>query len=107
MNTVGTPTLQWLTVIYMIQTAFLPILSIVLIPFGLRIFSLIYWQPMIWLHIAVFAPPSIFNTLYLVFGQGESAIVRYLDDIAIFLIYFGTANAGLAALSIGFVFFFF
>ena len=83
----------------------LPILAVVLIPFGLKIFSLLWWQPMIWLHIVVFGPAAAFCGLFLVFGDSENVVAQFIDDVAIFLIAFGTANAGFAVLAIGFLFY--
>ena len=60
---------------------------------------------MIWLHIVVFGPAAVFCSLFLVFGDSESPVAQFMDDIAIFLISFGTANAGLAVLSVGFLFY--
>ena len=62
---------------------------------------------MILLHIIVFSPSAIANTLFLIFGGGESNIVAYLDNIAIWLVAYGTANVGMVCFAWGFVFFLF
>ena len=60
---------------------------------------------MIWLHIMVFGPAAAFSSLFLFFGDTENPLAPFMDDVAIFLISFGTANAGLAVLSLGFLFY--
>ena len=62
-------------------------------------------MPIILLHIVTFAPSIIFNSLYLVFGDNTGSMIAYMDDIAIWLVAYGTANAAVVTLATGFLFF--
>ena len=91
----GTASLFWLTVLYYTQVAIVPLLALILWPLGVSLWSAFYWSPLLWLHSLSYLPSAAINSLYLIVGKEETDFTYLLDDTAIFLIVYWSANAGL------------
>ena len=103
MDVVGTASLEWLTVLYGLQVGIIPILSVLLIWSNAAILTSFWGIPLWFFHLFSFLPTAVINFFFIRFGGGNSTFVTYLDDTAILLIAYYTANMGLISLSLGFV----
>ena len=98
MDSAGKSSLVWLTFLYYVQVAIIPTLALLMWPFGVSIFNLFVWQPLMWLQALSYIPSAAINSFYLMTRNDkseESNFTFLLDDTAIWLIVYWTANAGL------------
>ena len=101
---VGTTSLEWLTAIYGLQVGVIPMLSVLLLWSDAKILSSFWGFPLFFFHIFSFMPTAVINSFFIGFGsESNSSAVTYLDDTAILLIAYYTANMGLISLSLGFL----
>ena len=101
---VNTPSLEWITFLYGVQTAIIPLLSVLLLWSNAAVMSSFWGVPLMFFHIFSFLPTAIINMFFIGFGDGNSTFTAYLDDTAILLIAYYTANMGVITLSFGFLF---
>ena len=103
LDVVNSASLEWLTVLYGLQAAIIPLLSGLLLWSNASILSSFWGIPLWFFHLFSFVPTAVINMFFIFFGDGNSSAVAYLDDTAILLIAYYTANMGVISLSLGFL----
>ena len=95
------PTVWWMTILYMANIALLPFIGLILLPFGVSIWSATLWAPIWWASIFAFLPSSLMNTLAIFFGAGSDVVTSRFEGWAVWLMVWATSNASVVIWSSG------
>ena len=105
LHEVGSESLTWLIVLYYFQVLLMPFLGLSVSFRDVWIFNAWYWSPMMWLHTFAYLPTASVSTLYFIFGRRGGSFANLVDDTAIAMIVYLSANLGVAIHTTGFLIF--